>query len=263
MRRLAFSIKNLFTRPKSAELKKLESRIGYSFKKKSHLKEALAHKSFLRSKGEKYTSSYERLEFLGDAVLGLIVSDFLYQKFPSKPEGALTKMKASLVNEVTLSKKARDFGIGEFLYLSPEEDRSGGRERESILADACEAIIGAAFLDGGVKAAQKVVSRIILENFAEVTTDKSHHNYKGELLELLQGMGLGVPRYDVEIAEGPDHKKIFTIAAYCQGRKLATGKGNTKKEAEQQAARGSLQKLADKTLIEKILHAQKTDPTTL
>ena len=237
----------IFNRKRLAvDVGKLEAHLSYRFKKKSILIAALAHKSYLRSKLPKEVhSSNERLEFLGDSVLGLVVSEFLYQKHPQKTEGELTKMKAVLVNEVTLSRRAKDFGLGEFLLLSPEEERSGGRQRESILADACEAVIAAAYLDGGMKAAKQVVQRLILENYLETTSDRAHHNYKGELLEFLQARGLGMPQYQVEVAEGPDHKKVFTIAAICLGRKLGYGRGTSKKEAEQRAAKMALEKLRE------------------
>ncbi len=236
---------NFFKRKKSpVEIQQLESILGYRFKRKSHLIAALAHKSYLRSRLPKEVqSSNERLEFLGDSVLGLVVSEFLYNKYPHKPEGELTKMKAILVNEATLSRKAKEFKLGEYLLLSPEEERSGGRQRDSILADACEAIIAAAYIDGGIKASQRVVRRLILDRHQETTTDKSQHNYKGELLEFLQGKGLGMPRYEVEVAEGPDHKKTFTIAAFALGMKFGYGKGRNKKEAEQAAAKMALDKL--------------------
>lgn len=243
----------------SSNTKTLESLLRYRFKKKSILKAALAHKSYLRTKLPKeVSSSNERLEFLGDSVLGLVVSEFLYQKFPKKPEGELTKLKATLVNELTLSRRAKEFKLGEFLLLSPEEEKSGGRHRESILADACEAIIAAAYLDGGMKAAKKVVSRLILDKYLETTTDRGQHNYKGELLEYLQGRALGMPSYQVEIAEGPDHKKVFTIAAFAQSRKLGSGRGASKKEAEQMAARAALEKLQKEAALADFV-AQKTE----
>ena len=257
------SIFSIFNRKKHpVDLAKLESLLLYRFKKKSILVAALAHKSYLRSKLPKEAqTSNERLEFLGDSVLGLVVSEFLYNKYPHKPEGELTKMKAVLVNEVTLSRRAKEFKLGEFLLLSPEEEKSGGRQRESILADACEALIAAAYLDGGLKSAQKVVHRLILDRHLEVTTDRGQHNYKGELLEFLQGRGLGMPRYDVEVAEGPDHKKVFTIAAFAQGRKMGTGRGKSKKEAEQMAAKMTLEKLKSEE-INSLAFAQKTETTS-
>jgi ribonuclease-3 len=258
MRRSWLSFLGAFNSGASAKIKKLESVLKYRFKNKSILRSALAHKSYLRSRTAKEVfGSNERMEFLGDSVLGLVVSDFLYSRYPGKPEGELTKMKATLVNEVTLSRRAKEFGLGQYLLLSPEEETSGGRQRESILADACEAIIAAAYLDGGMKAAQKTVGRLVLEKHQEVTEDKAQHNHKGELLEYLQARGLGMPSYQVEITEGPDHNKQFTIAAICQGRKLGTGRGGSKKEAEQIAARAALRKLRTEGLAEDFI-AQKT-----
>lgn len=230
----------------------------YHFKRKSALIAALAHKSYLRAKFPKEVlSSNERLEFLGDSVLGLVVSEFLYNEFPHKSEGELTKLKATLVNEITLSRRAKEVKLGNFLLLSPEEEKSGGRHRDSILADACEAVIGAAYLDGGIKAARAVVQRLILDKYREATSDRAQHNYKGELLEYLQARGLGMPRYEVEVAEGPDHKKTFTIAAFCQGRKLGIGRGTSKKEAEQMAAKLSLELIVAEPIPEMVV-AQKS-----
>lgn len=224
-------------------LTKLQQKIGYSFHNLNFLKEALTHKSYIKSGGCSAADYNERLEFLGDSVLGLVICEFLYKKFPDKSEGELTKLKASLVNEVTLSNVGRCLGLGEFLYLSPEEEKSGGRERPSLIADGYEALIGAVYLDGGLAAVTKLISTQILTRFRELTDDRQNINYKGELLEYLQSQGWGMPEYEVEEAVGPDHQKRFTIAAIARGEKLGIGEGASKKEAEQKAAQMALEKL--------------------
>ncbi len=224
-------------------LKKLQQKIGYNFRNLHLLKEALTHKSYIKSGGCSTADSNERLEFLGDSILGLVICEFLYKNFPDKSEGELTKLKAGLVNEVTLSNVGRSLGLGEFLYLSPEEEKSGGRERPSLIADEYEALIGAVYLDGGLAAVSKLIGSQILTRFRELTDDRQNINYKGELLEYLQSQGWGMPEYEVEEAVGPDHQKRFTIAAIARGEKLGIGEGASKKEAEQKAARMALEKL--------------------
>jgi ribonuclease-3 len=235
--------KNLFTKAKARSLEELETRLGYSFKNRDLLSEALTHRSSLRETGKQRNSSYERLEFLGDAVLGLSVSHYLFQNFPDKDEGELTKVKATLVSEANLSRKAKLIALGRFLHLSSEEEKSGGRSRHSILSDSYEAILGAIFLDGGLKEVERFIQSHILKNVKETAEDRSFHNYKGELLELLQAEGEGIPRYEVLEEEGPDHKKTFTVGVYSKGKYLGAGKGSSKKEAEQNAAKMALEEL--------------------
>lgn len=215
-----------------AEFEKI---IGYHFNDARLLKRALSH----RSSVEKEPSN-ERLEHLGDAVLGLIVSEFLFHEFPSIDEGELTKLKASLVNEAVLWKVAGRFDLGKFVLLSKDEEKSGGRNKPSIVADAAEALFGAIYLDGGLEAARKVISRFVLDDFESLVNDKTIYNYKGELLELMQGMGRGTPRYEIIDEKGPDHLKEFVIAVSVDGVKYGTGRGSTKKEAEQKAAEEAL-----------------------
>ncbi|OGC75937.1 MAG: ribonuclease III [candidate division Zixibacteria bacterium RBG_16_40_9] len=231
-------------------LKKLQKKIGYNFNNLNLLKEAVTHKSYIKSGGCPNSNSNERLEFLGDSILGLVICEFLYKKFPDKSEGELTKLKAGLVNEVTLSNVGRNLGLGEFLYLSPEEEKSGGRERPSLVADGYEALIGAVYLDGGLQAISKLISSQILTRFRELTDDRQNINYKGELLEYLQALGWGMPEYEVEEAIGPDHQKKFTIAAIAKGEKVGVGEGASKKEAEQKAARMAIEKLYEQKKTE-------------
>jgi ribonuclease-3 len=236
-------IKYLLSRPKIQAIEGLELRLGYKFKNKDLLIESLTHRSSLKEQGKQREASYERLEFLGDAVLGLSVSRFLFDNFPDKDEGELTKLKATLVSEANLARKAKLISLGKHLLLSPEEEKSGGRLRTSILSDSYEALLGAIFLDGGLEAAEKFIQVQILRNLKETTLDRSFQNYKGELLEYLQAEGEGIPKYEVLEECGPDHQKMFTIGVYSKGRRLGIGKGASKKEAEQNAAKMALEEL--------------------
>lgn len=236
-------VRNLFSRSKDQSFEGLEAKLRYRFENKDFLIEALTHRSSLKETGKERNSSYERLEFLGDAVLGLTVSHYLFQNFPDKDEGELTKIKATLVSEANLSRRAKIISLGKYLHLSSEEEKSGGRSRHSILSDSYEALLGAIFLDGGLKAAEKFIQTQLLKSIKETAEDRSFHNYKGELLELLQAEGAGIPKYEVLEEEGPDHQKMFTVGVFSKANRLGTGKGTSKKEAEQKAARIALEKL--------------------
>ncbi|MBN4076428.1 ribonuclease III [Gemmatimonas aurantiaca] len=212
----------------------------YEFKNENLLLEALVHRSYIRTPEGAHLNSYERLEFLGDSVLGLLVAGELYELFPEAQEGELTKLKSLLVNESSLARIGGEAGLGEFVRLSSDEERSGGRERISILADCFEAVLGAIYLDGSIDPVRKVVKRLIMSRVDEVRSDESQVNYKGELLELLQSHGAGTPGYEVLSEEGPDHKKVFQVGINFRGERVGVGEGGTKKEAEQRAARQAL-----------------------
>jgi ribonuclease III len=238
---MSFSFfKKIFTKDQPS-LRKIESVLGYDFKDKNLLSKALSHRSSVTD-----GFANERLEFLGDAVLGVIVSDFLFRRYPNHNEGNLTKIKASLVNEAMLSKVAINHELGNFIYLSPEEEKSGGRAKPSIIADATEAIIGAVYLDNGLEAASQVIHKLILRDFEQLIKDETMLNYKGELLERMQGEGRGTPRYEVINEIGPDHIKTFEISVSVDGVRLGIGKGMSKKEAEQRAAKMALENLPPK-----------------
>jgi ribonuclease-3 len=222
-------------------LSELERRLGYRFRNRNYLLEAITHRSYARGVKNDEIDSYERIEFLGDSVLGMVVTAYLYRKFRGQREGNLTKMKATMVNERSLSQVARRLGLGEFIYLSPEEEQGGGRDRRSILADACEALFGAVYLDGGLKAATKLVNRLILRHMDSFLTDRRQINYKGELLEHYQSLGLGMPRYETVAEEGSDHDKLFSVQVRMEGKVIGRGSGKSKKAAEQDAARGALE----------------------
>jgi ribonuclease-3 len=246
--KLLDSLKRIITRPKKqADKELIESffnRYGYRFSRGELLIKALTHRSYIYF-DETTTISNERLEYLGDSVLGLIIAAYLFRKYPDFNEGDLTKAKAVLVNEVTLSQVGEESGLNEFILMSPEEEKSGGRFRSSIISDAMEAVIGALYLDGGIETARKFVEHMIISRSMDIMSDSSQRNYKGELLEHLQSRGEGPPHYEVVSEDGPDHEKIFTVTVKTAGRITGKGSGASKKEAEQQAASESL-----RTLIE-------------
>lgn len=233
------------------ELEELTRRFNsvfrYDFADETLLLEALVHRSYIRTPEGRELASYERLEFLGDSVLGLIVSEELYKLYSDYSEGELTKLKSMLVNETALARIGGEAGLGEFVLLSPEEDRSGGRERYSILADCFEAILGAIYLDSSLETVRGLIKRLILSRAEEILADKTQINYKGILLELLQARGGGSPAYDVVDEEGPDHRKVFQVAIRYRGERLGLGQGLTKKEAEQVAARQALEVLSSRS----------------
>lgn len=233
-------LKRLFSGEKDP-LDSFEATIGYRFQDRNLLVNALSHRSSVEN-----GRSNERLEYLGDAVLGLIVSEFLFGEYPDLDEGDLTKMKASLVNEAILSRVAGEFGLGDFIFLSSEEEKSGGRQKQSIVADAAEAVLGAVYLDGGLSAARRIVNKFFLTDYESLLNDESSYNYKGELLEKIQGCGKGLPRYEIQKEIGPDHEKQFVISVSVGGKNLGQGEGSTKKEAEQKAAKMALRTLRKK-----------------
>ncbi len=244
LRRL-FIQKDKFKKYRSAESRsgELEKKLGHRFRNLELLERALTHRSYIHTPENENLRANERLEFLGDSVLGMVTSRFLFENFPDKSEGDLTKLKSTLVSEANLSRVAKSISLGKYLNLSEEEEKAGGRERNSIVSDAYEAVIGAVFLDGGLAPVERMIREQILKKYLEITTDQALHNYKGELLEYMQALGLGLPRYDVLEEKGPDHQKRFTIAVSAKGKKIGQGVGKNKKEAEQKAARMALENI--------------------
>ena len=224
------------------DLEPVQRLLGYHFKKPDLLTLSLTHRSYTRF-DPTHSPSNERLEFLGDSVLNLVVSDQLFRDQPGIHEGELTKIRAKLVNENTLASVARRIGLNQYIRLSPEEERAGGRERASIISDALESVIAAVYLDGGIEVARDVILRAIYAHRDDIVADSAQHNYKGELLELVQGWGEDMPRYEVVEESGPDHNKIFTVTVHVLGKEEGIGHGSSKKEAEQQAAARALQRL--------------------
>jgi len=211
-----------------------------SFNNPALLLQALTHRSFLGGESENLSASNERLEFLGDAVLELIVIDYLYREFSREREGELTQMKSLLVSKSVLSDCAEAMELGKYVLLSSAERESGGADRQSILADAFEAVLGALYLDGGINEARDFVQRWLLRNTNAILRDTEKQNFKSQLQERVQAHLRLHPRYRVTNEKGPDHHKQFTIQVVVRGQVMGTGRGHNKKEAEQRAAREAL-----------------------
>lgn len=215
----------------------LEKRLGYRFRRKNLLTLAITHRSWANEQGTE--DHYERLEFLGDAVLGLVASEWLYRELPDLPEGELSKKKAVLVSKPALAAHARRLGLGGALRLGVGEERSGGRQKSSLLANAMEAVFGAVYLDGGFEAAQPVV-RAFVARAHETRKEELPVDAKTRLQELTQAQGLDLPEYRLIGEEGPDHEKTFRVECLVAGDSVGIGSGRTKKLAEQRAAKAAL-----------------------
>lgn len=215
----------------------LEERLAYRFKRPELLELALTHRSWANEQG--HPGHYERLEFLGDSVLELVTAEWLYAEMPDVPEGELSKTRATIVSKPPLAEHARRLGLGAELRLGVGEERSGGREKPSLLADSMEAVFGAVYLDGGLDAARRVV-RPFLERSRESGDEALPVDAKTRLQELTQGRGLDLPEYRLLGEEGPDHDKTFTVECRIAGAPAGSGRGGTKKLAEQRAAAAAL-----------------------
>jgi len=213
------------------------------FKDLGLLKLALTHRSYLSVTGQSPRESNERLEFLGDSVLGLVTSEFLYRRHPDEHEGHLTKVKSLLVSKAILSRRALRMGLGRFVLMSHSEVESGGRQRLSILADAFESVLGAIYLDQGFEAARTFIHQHLLIESDAISSDKRHTNYKSHLQEYVQNTFRTHPSYRIRSEEGPDHSKYFVVEVMVGRRSLGEGRGHNKKEAEQAAARDALEKV--------------------
>jgi ribonuclease-3 len=227
-------------------LEALQARLGYSFRDENRLRLALTHPSVAHEQGMAVQHN-QRLEFLGDSVLQLVLTSELYEKFPAMGEGPLTKARAQMVNRRTLANRGSRLGLGEHLILSRGEDSSGGRERPSALADTFEALLGAIFLDGGFDAAREFILRQFREEFGELEVIPNLENPKGELQEILQSNSTEAPQYQLESVSGPDHDRLFESAVYHRGVELGRGKGKSKKDSESQAALAALDQLRRET----------------
>ena len=222
-------------------IKDLEAAIGYKFKNIALLQNALAHSSYANERWHNSLMSNERLEFLGDSILGMCVAEYLYCTFPDRPEGELTRMRADMVCEQTLANVAGRIGLGEHLLLGKGEEQGGGRTRNSILADAVESVIAASFLDGGMDAAKQFIQKFIL---VEVPVKKLHNvDYKTSLQELVQQKKNQVLTYTMVGESGPDHDKHFEVEVCLNGKVVGLGSGSSKKRAEQDAARVAIEAL--------------------
>lgn len=233
-------------------LDQFQRTLGHSFRKPDLLREALTHKSYLNemrvSEKGRAAQDNERLEFLGDAVLDLAISESLIALYPLSTEGDLSKMKARIVSEVTLARVAKRLGIGEFLLLGRGEERTRGREKPSLLADALEAVIAAVYLDGGFETARAVLLKIFEEEVHRPDPHQDDIDYKTELQECCQREFDVLPTYRVLRESGPDHQKLFEVKLTIKEQLFGIGRGRSKKEAEQQAARQALEKLAKRPL---------------
>lgn len=221
-------------------LQNLEERIGYQFQDINLLRQALTHSSFTNERKINKTENYERLEFLGDAVLELVSSEFLYNENEDMPEGQLTRLRASMVCEPALAYCARDINLNSYILLGKGEEATGGRKRDSITSDVMEAVIGAIFLDGGIEKAKKFIYRFVLSDLEDKIL---FLDSKTLLQEEIQKKNTAQLRYELVGEEGPDHDKQFSVEAYLDGRLIGSGVGRTKKAAEQQAAYEALKKL--------------------
>jgi len=219
----------------------LQTNLDYSFRRFTLLKQALTHKSYVHEHSLDATESNERLEYLGDAILDLLISDLLYHRYPDVAEGKLTQQRANLVCEPSLAELARKIKLGNYIYLGQGETQEGGRNKNSILADTMEAVFGAIYLDGGIEGIQYVVQRLF-EPIVE-TAHKQVKDNKSTLQELLQKDGSETAVYTIIQEEGPPHQRVFTSEVSHMGKPLGRGKGRSKKEAEQNAAKLALDKI--------------------
>ena len=226
-------------------VRQVQKYLAYRFKNPDYLITALKHRSYVYSREQSGVHSNERLEFLGDAVLDLVVGEFIFNMYPGRREGQLTQLRSTLVNRRALARQARVMKLGRYVLLSSSEARSGGRFRHSILSDAYESIIGAMYLDGGLEPVRRFLHRTLLQDLGEERPSEidDSRNYKSALLEYTQGEGIGQPEYRVDSAVGPDHEKIFTIEVYVSGNPVSKGTGTSKKNAEQDAARRAVEQL--------------------
>ena len=221
----------------------LQETIGYRFADRGLLLEALTHKSYSNEQAEGVAPHSERLEFLGDAVLDLAISALAFNRFPDIAEGELTRVRAEVVSETGLARVARALDLGALLLLGRGEARSGGRDKDSLLADACEALLGAIFCDGGYAAASTVVEHLFGTVLAEAARSKTGVDHKTRLQELLQNRYGRPPRYHLLDTSGPDHQRTYRVEVRCGDASLGCGSGRSKKAAEQEAAREALDRL--------------------
>lgn len=243
-----------------ARVEELETRLGHSFANRKLLEQALTHRSLTRDAATREGANgqadpvedNERLEFLGDAVVGLTAADSLYRRFPDLAEGDLTRLRGALVSRRHLGQVARQLELGRYLLLGRSEENSGGRSKPALLANAMEAVLGALFLDAGLEAVRRVVDGLVIDPSAEtlrrqLVTGAGIGDYKSGLQELLQARRLGQPEYCTTAERGPDHCKEFLVEVRCGARVLATGTGRNRKLAEQEAARQALETLQERS----------------
>ncbi len=224
-------------------MESLEKKLGYTFRNKALLSEALNHSSYANEHRGQGLESNERLEFLGDSVLGFVTAEFLFLRHPDLPEGDLTRIRAALVCEESLHEVAQGLGLGDHLKLGRGEEAGGGRTRASILADATEAVFAAVYLDGGIEAASALIHRVLLDCQREEVVEEKRKDYKTALQELVQRQPDRSWSTAWPVRSGPDHNKTFLAEVLLNGAVVGAGEGHSKKEAEQSAARAALEKL--------------------
>lgn len=226
-----------------SRLGEFEAKHNLEFTNKDLLRQAFIHRSYINENPGETLGHNERLEYLGDAVLELVVSEYLYNTFPDKPEGELTAIRAALVNTHMLSKKGQDLGFSDYLLLSKGEQKSEGRARAYILANTFEALVGALYLDGGYKKAQEFIAHIILPDAEEISEKRLWQDAKSRFQEKAQEEKGVTPSYKILKEEGPDHAKVFTVGVFLEDEEIAQGAGASKQEAEQAAAQEGLVKM--------------------
>lgn len=222
-------------------LTKLEQGLGYTFRNKALLENALTHSSYANENRERHLPDNERLEFLGDSILGFVVAEYLYRNFPDKPEGELTRIRADLVCERNLAEAAATIELGSYLLLGHGEEQGGGRKRDSIVSDAMESVIAASFMDGGFAAAKEIIDRLILSNIPKGRP--RNFDYKTAFQELVQRKKDQQIHYELTGESGPDHDKHFEVEVLLNGKAVGHGVGSSKKRAEQAAADAAIEAL--------------------
>ena len=222
-------------------LMKLEQGLGYTFRNKALLENALTHSSYANENRERHLPDNERLEFLGDSILGFVVAEYLYRNFPDKPEGELTRIRADLVCERNLAEAAATVELGSYLLLGHGEEHGGGRKRDSIVSDAMESVIAASFMDGGFAAAKEIIDRLILSNIPKGRP--RNFDYKTAFQELVQRKKDQQIHYELTGESGPDHDKHFEVEVLLNGKAVGHGVGSSKKRAEQAAAEAAIEAL--------------------
>ena len=222
-------------------LTKLEQGLGYTFRNKALLENALTHSSYANENRERHLPDNERLEFLGDSILGFVVAEYLYRNFPDKPEGELTRIRADLVCERNLAEAAAAIELGSYLLLGHGEEQGGGRKRDSIVSDAMESVIAASFMDGGFAAAKEIIDRLILSNIPKGRP--RNFDYKTAFQELVQRKKDQQIHYELTGESGPDHDKHFEVEVLLNGKAVGHGVGSSKKRAEQAAAEAAIEAL--------------------
>ena len=226
-------------------MQELEKKLNYTFRNQELLREALNHSSYANEHRSQGLGSNERLEFLGDSVLGFVTAEYLFARHPDLPEGDLTRIRAALVCEQSLHEVAQKLNLGSYLKLGKGEEAGGGRHRPSILADATEAVFAAVYLDGGLEAARALIHRVLLDKERETDVEERRRDYKTALQELVQRQADQVLTYHMTGEAGPDHDKTFQAEVQLNGLPIGAGSGHSKKEAEQAAAKAALETLEE------------------